>query len=167
MTMTLTSYAILVPPFSTGHCCLLISPATALTETVEGVRSYVTWKLSVVYYPHVTSMPILTYEIAFLTVLCCVYNNRDGQVSSTVLAYYDTRNLQRAIERKGIKRRHISIQQCVSNPQRTQCSTHAAISVGGVAALDLLLQHMRTAYLTFCSAGNDLFIQFFISCTAK
>ena len=112
MTMTLTSYAILVPPFSTGHCCLLISPATALTETVEGVRSYVTWNFSVVHYPHVNSMPILTYEIAFLTVLCCVCNNRDVQVSSKMLAYYNSSNLQRAIERKGIKRRHISIRFC-------------------------------------------------------
>ena len=115
MINTLTSYAILVPPFSTGNCCLLVSPATALTETVEGVRRRVTWKFSVVYYPHVNFMPMLTYEIAFLTVLCCVYNNRDGQVSSTVLAYYDTRNLQRAIERKGIKSSHISIPHSESN----------------------------------------------------
>ena len=78
----LTSNAISVPPFSTGNCCLLISPATPLTETVEGTRSYVTWKFSVVYYPHVNSRPILTYKIAFFTVLlCCVYN---VQVSSIV-----------------------------------------------------------------------------------
>ena len=119
---TLTFYAIyiLVPLLSTSNCRLLISPATALTETVEGVRSYVTWKLSVVYYPHVNFMPILTYLIAFLTVLCCVYNNRDGQVSSKMLAYYDTRNLQRAIERKDIKSRHISIPHSERNVKRTR-----------------------------------------------
>ena len=88
MVNILTSNAISGPPFSTGNCCLLISPATALTETVEGMRSYITWKFSVVYYPPFNSMPILTYEIAFFTVLCCVYNKRDVQVSSKMLAYY-------------------------------------------------------------------------------
>ena len=78
-------------------------------------------------------MPMLTYEIAFLTVLCCVYNNRDVQVSSTVLTYYDSRNLQRAIERKGIKSRHISIPHSERNVKATlaQRSYCHAIPING------------------------------------
>ena len=68
----LTSYAILVPLSSTSNCCLLMSPATPVTETVVGVRRRVTWKFSVEYFQRVLYIPWLKYELAFLTVLCCV-----------------------------------------------------------------------------------------------
>ena len=70
----LTFYAILVSQFSTGNCCLLISPATPLTEMVVGVRRLVTWKFSVEYFPRAIHIAWLEYEFAFLTVLCCVDN---------------------------------------------------------------------------------------------
>ena len=121
---TLTSYAIysyiiLVPLFSvtrsTGNCCLLISPATPLTEKVVGMRSYVTWKFSVEYYGHIS--PIPEQEFAILCHSFVLRNNREVpsvNSSSKILAYYGSRNSQSLIERKTIKSRHISIRDSAS-----------------------------------------------------